>query len=89
MNINRKLRRRDDTITKLKEQIKVKSEIEAQLNRAKQVSKRHQVNLFNAQKQILTVVEECKSLSAHTKHLNEKALELQSALDFVGNERDC
>ena len=88
-NINKKLRRRDDTITKLKEQIKEKDEIEAQLNRANQVLKRHQVNLSNARKRILTVVEECKCLSAHTKQLNEKSLELQSTLDFVGNECDC
>ena len=86
LSVRKKLRRRDD---KLKEQIKEKDEIEAQLNRANQVSKRHQVNLSNARKRILTVVEECKCLSAHTKQLNEKALELQSTLDFVGNECDC
>ena len=53
------------------------------------MSKRHQVNLSNTRKWIMNVVGECKSLSEYAKQLNKKAMELQSTLDFVGNERDC
>ena len=88
-NVNKKLKRIDDMIARLKEQIKERGDVEAELERAKKVSKHHQVNLSNARKRIVNVIGECNSLSEHAKQLSQKAMDIKSTLDFVGNERDC
>ena len=55
--------------------------VKAEVEIAKIVSKRHQVNLSNAVKRIVNVVGECKL----SKQLNQKAIVIQSTLNF---ERD-
>ena len=87
-NVNKRLRRRDDQIVCLKEQVKEKIKIESNLENAEKVSKRLQVNLCNARKRCKAIVDECQALSAHTQYLDKKVLGLREALDDVGSERD-
>ena len=87
--MNKRLRRRDDQIVSLKEQVKEKNKVEAHLQNAEKVSKRLQVNLCNARKHCKAIDEECQVLSAHTQYLNAKVTGLRGALDDIGNERDC
>ena len=88
-NVNKKLRRRDDQIVSLKEQVKEKNKFEGRVQDAEKASKRLQVNLYNARKRCKEIDEECQELSVRSRYLNERVAGLQAALDDIGNERDC
>ena len=87
-NVNKKLKRRDDQIVSLKEQVKEKDKLEGRVQDAEKVSKRLQVNLYNARKRCKHIDEECQQLSDRSRYLSERVAGLQATLDDVGNERD-
>ena len=88
-NTNKKLRRRDDQITSLKEQLKEKDRLEERLQVVQATSKRYYSNLQNAKNRCQGIAEECKCLKACSRDLNEKIVGLQGALNDIGNEYDC
>ena len=87
-NVDKKLRRRDDQIVSLKEQVEEKNKLESRVQDAEKASKRLQVNLYNAWKRYKDIDEECQELTIRSQYLNERVAGLQTALD-VGNERNC
>ena len=87
-NVNKRLRRRDNQIVCLKEQVKEKVKIESNLENAEKVSKRLQVNLCYAKKRCKAIADECQALSTHAQIIDEKVIGLREALDDVRSERD-
>ena len=61
--------------------------MEGRIKDAEKVSKRLQVNLYNARKRCKDIDEECQQLSDRSRYLSERVAGLQATLD-VGNERD-
>ena len=87
-NVNKRLRRRDNQIVCLKEQVKEKVKIESNLENAEKVSKRLQFNLCYAKKRCKAIADECQALSTHAQIIDEKVIGLREALDDVRSERD-
>ena len=87
-NTNKKLRRRDDKIVRLKEKVKMKNKVEDCLKKAEIANRRCLANLFYARKKCKGMVEEFQDLSIRTQELSEKAAGLQAAPDDVESERD-
>ena len=86
--MNKKLRRRDEKITRLKEEVKEKRKFEDRVKRTKLTAQRYRVNLWNAKKRADCIVKETKQLYAQTKLVDKEMIELRKELYDVVDERD-
>ena len=88
-NTNKKLRRRDEQITHLKEETKENKKLKDRLERTEIASERHRANLVHAKKRAENVALEMDELKVHTKLLETKLGELSLEIRSIEDEREC
>ncbi len=87
-NTNKKLRRRDDQIAKLKEEVTERRRIEDRLKQTELAAEKRRINLVYAKKKSVSVAKEMEQLKAQTRELDKAVTELHSELDSVQDERE-
>lgn len=88
-NINKRIKRRDELIEKLRKEVTHKQKAEAKLEEVKKLSKKHQVALCRAKKENETTIKEVHHLNMHAQCLTDKVAELNAALENVEYDHDC
>ena len=85
-NTNKKIKRRDEKITELKEQVKDREKLQCNLNQAIGRLKSYQYKLDVAKNKFNTISEKCDRLKSIAQDLNEEVVVFKSSLQDSENE---
>lgn len=87
-NTNKKLKRRDEKITELKEQVKDREKLQCNLNQAIGRLKSYQYRLGVAKNKYNTISEKCDHLKSIAQDLNQEMVVFKSSLQDSENEHN-
>ena len=88
-NTNKKLKRRDEKITELKEQVKGKENLQHNLNQATSRIKNYQYRLGIAKSKCDTISHKCDHLQSVAQDLNKEVVLFKTSLQDSENEHNC
>jgi len=88
-NTNKKLKRRDEKITELKEQVADKEKLQHSLNQATARIKHYQYKLGVAKSKYDTISDKCDHLKSVAQDLNEEVVLFKNSLQGYENEYIC